>query len=160
MSRAFVKDADYPRRTARSGRSPSIRTIVTEAGLAQIETCPSAAAQRSLRRRASISRSRGPLPAAGLDLRYSPPGPARTGARRTGPDRPLPKCGLGTSVTIVRDDGQGADVSDRRRRRSRPRQRLDLTCSSPAGEIDVSEKARRRRGQRPATGEAEIIRIH
>jgi hypothetical protein len=138
MSRAFVKDADYleelPERPI-SERPNDVKRLGAD------RTCPRSG-QRSLRRRASISRSRGPC------RRGARPSllvrPARDCARRTGPDRPLR-----STVWHVSDDRtrrwQGADVSDRRRRRSRPRQRLDLTCLA-AGEIDV-RKARRRRGQ-------------
>jgi hypothetical protein len=140
MSRAFVNDADYLEELPERPISEHPNDV-TEAGLAQIEQALAAASEAYAAAQASADRAA--LAAAGRDLRYWVR-PARDRARRTCPGRPLR-----STVWHISDDHtrrwQGTDVSGRRRRRSRPRQRLDLTCLA-AGEIDV-RKARRRRCQ-------------
>jgi transcription elongation GreA/GreB family factor len=99
MSRAFVKDADYleelPERPI-SERPNDVKRLGAD------RTCPRSG-QRSLRRRASISRSRGPC-RRGANLRYWS---ARRAAARVVPaPTDHSEVRFGTSVTIVRDDGR------------------------------------------------------
>ena len=126
MSRAFVKeqDVDYLEMPERPvSEHPN---DVTEAGLAQIENALAAAKDAYAIAQASADRA------------------ARDRADSAGPGRHI-----GSVVRSLRDHPArrrpGADVPDRRRGRSRPCQRFDLSRLA-ACEIDV-RKARRRCGR-------------
>ncbi len=138
MSRAFVKeqDVDYLEMPERPvSEHPN---DVTEAGLAQIEDALAKASEAYAIAQASADRAA--LAAAGRELRYW--SARRASARIVATPADTSEVRFGASVTIRRD--AGADVPDRRRGRSRPRQRFDLSRLA-ACEINV-RKARRRHG--------------
>jgi hypothetical protein len=89
MSRAFVKDADYLEELPERPVSEHPNDV-TEAGLAQIEHALAAASEAYAAAQASADRAA--LAAAGLDLRYSPPGARPRASYRPRPT--TPKYGL------------------------------------------------------------------
>ena len=103
MSRAFVKehDSDYLEDVADRPVSDH-PTNVTEAGLKQIEAAVEAAGQAYAKAQAAADRSA--LAAAARDLRYWTA--RRASARVIAAPRDPSEFRFGTSLTILRDDGQ------------------------------------------------------
>jgi hypothetical protein len=140
MSRAFVREQDVDSIEDVSDRPVSEHpNDVTETGMAQIEAALAEA--RAAHAIAVASSDRPATAATARDLRYW--SARRATAQIVPASTDLSRVRFGTTVSIIRDDGR-AYLPDRRGRRGRSRQRIDLARIT-TGTGDAWKRHRRSR---------------